>query len=95
MNEGLIVLHETNQLIIFHLSLSDGQFFHLAVLYGKILQMDYRNILSQNVDGFLDYIMITGNVGLVQQIDRIQDDLEIGRLNGVQHFLARCTSYTI
>ena len=48
--------------------------------------MDYRNILSQNVDGFLDHIMITGNVGLVQQIDRIQDDLEIGRLNGVQHF---------
>ena len=47
--------------------------------------MDHGHILAQHVDGFLQHIMIACDIGLIQQIHRVKNDLQIGGLDILQH----------
>ena len=47
--------------------------------------MDDRHIFSQHFNGFLHHILIPSGIAVIQQIHRIQYDLQIRRLNRAKH----------
>lgn len=74
-----------NEIAVVHNSLPCRHGNHLSILHGKVLDMDHRHILSQNINGVLYHILLICSVGSIQKIHRIQNDLQVRGSNGTKH----------
>ena len=82
---GFLLNREPHHQIVPEVSPACGDRSELALLDHEVLRMDRHDPVSEHVKRFTDDPFLLGVVFGCQQVDGIEDDLQIGRADLIQH----------